>query len=62
MTPKPIIMLEDVKVNGYDTLITTAHDDFKFSKMIFKILAKFHAAGFYLEDEKVCLGLSGAGA
>lgn len=47
-------MLEDVKVNGYDTLITTAHDDFEVSKMIFKRLAKFHAAGFYLEDEKVC--------
>ncbi|KAL7013980.1 hypothetical protein ACKWTF_015680 [Chironomus riparius] len=52
MTPKPVIMLEDVKAIGYDTLITTAHDDFEVSKMIFKRLAKFHAASFYLEDEK----------
>ncbi|CAG9811446.1 unnamed protein product [Chironomus riparius] len=55
MTPKPVIMLEDVKAIGYDTLITTAHDDFEVSKMIFKRLAKFHAASFYLEDEKVCM-------
>jgi len=55
MTPKPVIMLEDVKVNGFDTMIPSIHDDFEISKIIVKRLAKFHAAGFYLQDEKVGL-------
>ena len=53
MDPKPVIMLEDVKVNGFDTMIHKMHEDFELSKMIVKRLAKFHAAGFYLQDEKV---------
>ncbi|XP_070509090.1 uncharacterized protein [Chironomus tepperi] len=52
MTPKPVIMLEDVKVNGFDTMIPSIHEDFEISKMIVKRLAKFHAAGYYLQDEK----------
>ncbi|XP_070508850.1 uncharacterized protein [Chironomus tepperi] len=52
MTPKPVIVLQDVKASEYDTLITIPHDDFEISKMIFKRLAKIHAAGYYLEDEK----------
>lgn len=55
MNPKPVIILEDVSVNGFDTVIATIHDDFELSKLIVKYLAKFHAASFYLQDEQVCL-------
>jgi hypothetical protein len=52
MAPRPVIMLEDVKDNKFDTMIPTLHGDFEISKMIVRRLAKFHAAGFYLQDEK----------
>ncbi|CAG9811444.1 unnamed protein product [Chironomus riparius] len=52
LTPRPVIMLEDVKANGFDTMIPKLHEDFEVSKMILRRLAKFHAAGFYLQDEK----------
>ena len=55
MTPKPVIMLEDVSVNGFDTEILTIHEDFELSKLVVKYLAKFHAATFYLQDEQVCI-------
>ena len=54
MTPKPVIILEDVSINGFDTVINKLHDDFEISKMVVKYLAKFHAATFYLQDEQVC--------
>ncbi|XP_070508925.1 uncharacterized protein [Chironomus tepperi] len=52
MTPKPIIILEDVSINGFDTPIRSLHDDFEITKMIVRRLAKFHAASFYLQDEQ----------
>ncbi|XP_070508774.1 uncharacterized protein [Chironomus tepperi] len=52
MTPKPVIILEDVSVNGFDTVIMKIHEDFELSKLIVKYLAKFHAASFYLQDEQ----------
>lgn len=55
MTPKPVIILEDTSVNGFDTMITSAQEDFEFPKRIVKYLAKFHAASFYLHDEQVCI-------
>jgi hypothetical protein len=59
MTPKPVIILEDVSVNGFDTVITKIHEDFELSKLIVKYLAKFHAASFYLQDEQVCKDFEG---
>jgi hypothetical protein len=53
MTPRPVIILEDTSVNGFDTVITTALEDFELSKLIVRYLAKFHAATFYLHDEQV---------
>lgn len=53
MIPKPVLMLEDISVIGFNKIIQKAFDDFEVSKMIVKRLAKFHAAGFYLQDEKV---------
>ncbi|KAL7013976.1 hypothetical protein ACKWTF_015676 [Chironomus riparius] len=52
MTPKPVIILEDVSTNGFDTEILTIHEDFELSKLVVKYLAKFHAATFYLQDEQ----------
>ena len=54
MAPKPVIILEDIKVIGFDTMNKHAYEDYEVSKMVFKRLAKFHAASFYLHDEKVC--------
>jgi len=53
MTPKPVIILEDLTSCGFDTSFKTMHDDFEISKRIVKRLAKFHAASFYLQDEQV---------
>jgi len=53
MTPKPVIMLEDVTVSGFDTPIKSVNEDFELSKMVIKRLAKFHAASFFLQDEQV---------
>ncbi|KAL7013979.1 hypothetical protein ACKWTF_015679 [Chironomus riparius] len=52
MTPKPVIMLEDVTLSGFDTAIKSIHEDFELSKMVIKRLAKFHAASFYLQNEQ----------
>lgn len=55
MTPKPVIILEDIKVNGFDTMSKKMHKDFEVSKKIFKRLSKFHAASFYLHEIQVCI-------
>lgn len=55
MTPKPVLMLEDISVIGFNKIIQKAFDDFEVSKMIVRRLAKFHAASFYLQDENVSL-------
>lgn len=55
MTPKPIIILEDISASGFDTMIKTLHDDFELSKRIVRRLATFHAAGFFLDKEQVRL-------
>ncbi|CAG9805057.1 unnamed protein product [Chironomus riparius] len=52
MKPKPVIIIEDVTISGFDTPIKSIHEDFELSKMIVKRLAKFHAASFYLHDEQ----------
>ncbi|KAL7013977.1 hypothetical protein ACKWTF_015677 [Chironomus riparius] len=52
MTPKPVIILEDVSVNGFKPATATVNDDFELSKRIVKYLAKYHAAAFYLHDEQ----------
>ena len=54
MSPKPVIILEDINASGYDTAFKTMHEDFEVSKRIVRRLAKFHAASFYLQDEQVC--------
>jgi hypothetical protein len=53
LTPKPVIILEDVSANGYGTMIKTLHDDFYMTKRIVRRLAKYHAAGYFLEHEQV---------
>ena len=53
MTPKPVIILEDITSSGFDTAFKTMHEDFEISKRIVRRLAKFHAASFYLQDEQV---------
>ena len=53
MTPKPVIMLENITLSGFDTSIKSIHENFELSKMVLKRLAKFHAASFYLQDEQV---------
>lgn len=53
MTPKPVIILEDLKVVGFDTMSKYMYTDYEVSKMIFKRLAKFHAASYFLHDEQV---------
>ena len=55
MTPKPVIILEDVSVNGFKPATATVNDDFELSKRIVKYLAKYHAATFYHHDEQVCI-------
>jgi hypothetical protein len=54
MTPKPVIILEDVTINGFVPVTATVNDDFEISKRVVKYLAKYHAASFYLHDEQVC--------
>lgn len=51
-SPQPTIVLEDVSPFGYKTL-NRPTEDFEVSKMIAKRLAKFHAASYYLVNEKV---------
>ena len=55
MTPKPVIILEDVKVGGFNTMSKYMYKNYEVSKMVFERLAKFHAASFYLHDEQVCI-------
>ena len=50
--PTPVIVFEDVSVDGF-TLITKQPDDFEVSRKIVQRLAKFHAANFYLISEQV---------
>lgn len=49
----PVIMLEDVKPKGFDFLLESPPEDFETSIMMIKKLAKFHAASFYLQNERV---------
>ncbi|XP_070498826.1 uncharacterized protein [Chironomus tepperi] len=51
-TPKPVIILEDVNKSGFDTSIKSIHEDFEVSKLVLRRLARFHAAGYYLNDEQ----------
>jgi hypothetical protein len=50
--PAPTIILEDLSVAGFD-VIERPPEDFEVSKQIFRRLAKFHAANFYLHHEQV---------
>jgi Ecdysteroid kinase-like family len=52
--PTPTIVLEDVGEQGFD-VIEKPVEDFEVSKQIFRRLAKFHAASFFLHHEKVQL-------
>ncbi|CAO1366944.1 unnamed protein product [Diamesa hyperborea] len=48
LEPTTVIVLEDISVNGYETL--RLPKDYQTSKLIFQRLAKFHAASFCLVD------------
>jgi hypothetical protein len=50
--PKYVIALEDISVKGYG-MFDKPTEDYEVSKMIATKLAKFHAASFYLANEKV---------
>lgn len=55
--PTTVIVLQDISVNGYETLRLPKH--YQTSKIIFQRLAKFHAASYYLAQNVslVCLVL-----
>lgn len=50
--PSALIILEDVRGLGFGVIERTP-EDLEVSKRIFRRLAKFHAASFYLHDEQV---------
>jgi Ecdysteroid kinase-like family len=50
--PAPVIVLEDAKVDGY-FVIDKPPQDFEVSKMIIERLAKFHAATYFMADDRV---------
>ena len=52
MKPSPVIVLEDLSVNGFE-MMTKQVENFEDSKTIFQRLAMFHAASYYLVNEKV---------
>jgi hypothetical protein len=49
-----VIILEDMCAQGYQ-LGRLPPEDYEKSKLIVQKLAKFHAATYYLANEKVCL-------
>lgn len=49
--PCRVIVMEDLGENGY-TRITQPLENFEDSRLVFQRLAKFHAAGFFLINEK----------
>lgn len=49
--PRQVIVLEDLGVDGYEK-ITQQLENFEHSKMVFKRLAKYHAASFFLINER----------
>jgi thiamine kinase-like enzyme len=50
--PRQVIVLEDLGVVGGYEKITQQLENFEHSKMVFKRLAKYHAASFFLINEK----------
>lgn len=44
-----VIVLEDLSVDGF-AMLKASPDDYETSKLIFKRLAVFHAASFYLSE------------
>lgn len=52
MKPFPVIVLEDLSVSGFE-MMSKQVEDFKDSKTIFQRLAMFHAASYFLVNEKV---------
>lgn len=49
--PCPVIVMEDLGADGYFK-ITQPLEDFEASKMVFQRLAKFHAASYFLINER----------
>lgn len=49
--PHPVIVLEDLTAAGYEK-ISQPLEDFEDTKMVFQRLAKFHAASYFLINEK----------
>lgn len=52
MEPSPVIILEDLSGQGFG-VIDKPPEELEVSKQIFRRLAKFHAASFYLHHEQV---------
>lgn len=52
MKPFPVIVLEDLSVSGFEMMLKQV-ENFENSKTIFQRLAMFHAASFFLVNEKV---------
>lgn len=52
MKPFPVIVLEDLSVRGFE-MMSNQIDNFEDSKTIFQRLAMFHAASYFLVNEKV---------
>lgn len=52
MKPFPVIVLEDLSINGYE-MMTKQVENFEDTKTIFQRLAMFHAASYFLVNEKV---------
>lgn len=50
--PAPVIVLEDLSVQGYD-VISKPPVDFEESKKIVRRLAKYHAANVFIENEQL---------
>ncbi|CAO1423746.1 unnamed protein product [Diamesa serratosioi] len=51
LKPTPVIVLEDLSVNGFE-MMTKQVENFEDSKTIFQRLAMFHAASYFLVNEK----------
>ena len=52
MKPFPVIILEDLSVSGFE-MIPKQVENFEDTKTIFQRLAMFHAASYFLVNEKV---------
>jgi Ecdysteroid kinase-like family len=53
LEPHPVIILEDLRIKGFEIMGDAPPKTIEESIKIFRKLSKFHAASFYLNSEKV---------